>query len=332
MVAEAVNRPRGQDQLVVYTPKHGPSTGTNAHGAELVLELAGGRVITNQTVVARVRSIVEGGNASIPTGGAVLSGHGAAADALRDLWRRVQAGAAAPEVMLRVDTSVPADTAVGGTPVLVRDGRRWVTNEGDRFVTGRHPRTVVGWTRERDVLLVTVDGRQPGHSVGMTLPEVAYLMVALGAVDALNLDGGGSTTFVAGNRILNAPSDRIVTRGGKERVVHEPAAGDHVIGSAERPVVSALAIVDDEARAGAIAVRPPAAPARTVRYFAAADPASFPHGAVAALVGEPAEPAVSDGAAALAAVLLCGVAVAVVRSARRVGTDGRFRTVGRSQP
>jgi hypothetical protein len=61
----------------------------------------------------------------------------------------------------------------------------------------RHPRTAAGVTADgRTLILVVIDGRQPGHSIGVTLPELADIMIGLGAVDALNLDGGGSSTFV----------------------------------------------------------------------------------------------------------------------------------------
>jgi exopolysaccharide biosynthesis protein len=61
----------------------------------------------------------------------------------------------------------------------------------------RHPRTAAGVTADgRTLILVVIDGRQPGHSIGVTLPELAELMIGLGAVDAVNLDGGGSSTFI----------------------------------------------------------------------------------------------------------------------------------------
>jgi exopolysaccharide biosynthesis protein len=71
----------------------------------------------------------------------------------------------------------------------------------------RNPRTVAGVTRAGHVLLVTVDGRAPGHSVGASFAEEAAIMRALGARDALNLDGGGSTAMVAGGALLTQPSD-----------------------------------------------------------------------------------------------------------------------------
>ena len=122
--------------------------------------------------------------------------------------------------------------AVGGRPVLARDSLiagAVDTNDSPGFATGRHPRTAVGIAGAGDrLLLVVVDGRQKPYSDGMTLRELATLMLALGARDALNLDGGGSTTLAYADpdsagavRVANHPSD---------------AAG-------ERPVGNALAIV-----------------------------------------------------------------------------------------
>jgi hypothetical protein len=106
-----------------------------------------------------------------------------------------------------------ADT-IGGNPVLVRDGRlEWDSLSGNHYIFARHPRTGVGLTKDGKVLLVTVDGRKPRHSVGMTLMAFAKLFKSLGATWALNLDGGGSTTMVVRGRVVNKPSD------GRERPV-----------------------------------------------------------------------------------------------------------------
>jgi len=118
-------------------------------------------------------------------------------------------------------------TAVGGYPVLLRGGAVTadVDTAGSASFRGVNPRTAAGVAADGGLVLVTVDGRQPGHSDGATLRETAELLQAMGAVDALNLDGGGSTTMVvrgAGDRlaVVNRPSD---------------TAG-------ERPVANALAL------------------------------------------------------------------------------------------
>jgi len=93
---------------------------------------------------------------------------------------------------------------VGGNPVLVRDGQVAVA---PCSTCNRYPRTGIGYTANGAVLLVVVDGRQPRWSVGATLREFATIMRDLGAVKALNLDGGGSTTMVVEGEVVNRPSD-----------------------------------------------------------------------------------------------------------------------------
>jgi hypothetical protein len=98
---------------------------------------------------------------------------------------------------------------IGGNPVLIRNGRiEWDSVSGSHSIFRRHPRTGVGVTKDGKVLLVTVDGRRPRHSVGMTLTAFARLFKSLGAEWALNLDGGGSTTMVVRGRVVNRPSDK----------------------------------------------------------------------------------------------------------------------------
>ena len=83
-------------------------------------------------------------------------------------------------------------------------------------MAARQPRTLAGVRADGTTLLVTVDGRRPGWSVGMTLPEAARLMRSLGARDALNLDGGGSSTMTVRGEVVSRPSDR-----GGERPVSD---------------------------------------------------------------------------------------------------------------
>ena len=130
----------------------------------------------------------------------------------------------------------PPLEAIGGFPMLVRsdtvvDDVNTANNAGFR---GRHPRTAVGiGSNGRRLLFVTVDGRQPGYSEGMSLVELANLMRQLGASDALNLDGGGSTTFVVADssesfRIANRPSDREGERPVANVVAIERVCGQRV--------------------------------------------------------------------------------------------------------
>jgi hypothetical protein len=102
-----------------------------------------------------------------------------------------------------------AQEAVGGFPALLFGGRDVLGLQIVRraFGDARHPRTAVGWTADgARLFLVAVDGRSEA-SDGMTLPELVALFRRLGASDALNLDGGGSTALVVRGRLMNTPSD-----------------------------------------------------------------------------------------------------------------------------
>ncbi|HVF18744.1 MAG TPA: phosphodiester glycosidase family protein [Mycobacteriales bacterium] len=96
--------------------------------------------------------------------------------------------------------------AVGGNPTLIENGVIMPSVDGTGSFFARNPRTAVGFAPGK-VLFAVVDGRQPGHSVGMTLRELANFFLELGARSALNLDGGGSSTMVVNGRIANRPSD-----------------------------------------------------------------------------------------------------------------------------
>jgi hypothetical protein len=148
-----------------------------------------------------------------------------------DPWVGIPEGAGSDGLAMGLDpTGSPgplATQAIGGFPLLLVDGNRVGDLEvSDRpsFAAERHPRTAVGFDEDQDVLWVlVVDGRQPDHSMGMTLPELAGLFEILGAEDAINLDGGGSSAMVVAGATVNQPSD---------------AEG-------ERPVVNALGIRRD---------------------------------------------------------------------------------------
>jgi exopolysaccharide biosynthesis protein len=105
-----------------------------------------------------------------------------------------------------------AEDIVGGFPQLIKNGRIEITWQQEKsskeFVETRHPRTAVAKLKDGKFLMVTVDGRQAGYSVGMNLNELAAFLLELGATDAMNLDGGGSTTMFLDGKIVNKPSDK----------------------------------------------------------------------------------------------------------------------------
>ncbi len=119
--------------------------------------------------------------------------------------------------------NVPLYNAVGGRARLVTNGR----NVADKTKV-THPRTAAGVTADGKLLLITIDGRYPLHSIGVTLHELADILIRWGAKDGINFDGGGSTSFVMDDpqtekndpRVLNVPCDPLPPHvHGKERPV-----------------------------------------------------------------------------------------------------------------
>lgn len=211
-------------ELIQFTPAFGKTT-EPGEGVEVVLNAAG------QVIEFRER---RGG--SIPSDGAVLSGTGDAAD-----WLRSHAKAGST---IQMDTRLFADGLpfqadgstgmVNGGPRLLRDGEvnipamsegfHWTDNPEFfyRFGVRRNPRTLAGVTTDGKILLVTVDGRKPGYSVGASFEESARIMKSLGATDAVNLDGGGSTAMTVGSQLVNRPSDPIGERTIGDAIVILP--------------------------------------------------------------------------------------------------------------
>jgi hypothetical protein len=247
---DGLNVERAPGKIVLYTPAFGPTTQTPSPGVDLVLRVVepAGEFRLGQTARVELLALSEGAqNAPIPPDGAVFSADGSGADALRSVWAQVARGVASKQALLQVKSADAPENeireSVGGSPILVKDGKRWFTDPGDNFTNGRHPRTLVGWTPAGDTLLVTVDGRQPEVSVGMSLHEATDLLIGLGVTEGINLDGGGSTTFVRGGDVVNTVSDVQVRSGGKTVLRHTFQKGDTLLGHVERPVASALVVV-----------------------------------------------------------------------------------------
>lgn len=205
-VKAGLNRQRSGRELVLYTPALGESTRTT-DGLELLLDLANpadDEPEIDQSWAAKVAEIsTSGGNTPLKDGQAVLSIGPELADKYASL---AKGDAVSIKFMSKPDLN-GVKQAIGGGPILMKDGQ--VVVDDDKV---RHPRTAVGINAD-SIFWVVVDGRQPELSVGMSLPELAGLMRDLGCTDALNLDGGGSTTLWLEGRVMNSPSD------GRERSV-----------------------------------------------------------------------------------------------------------------
>ena len=205
------------NRMNVYDRRWGTGLDTASGIIEVVIEGSGaGRVARIDTALA---------GAQIPDGGSVIVVGRNAPEALRQ-WVSAFAIGDTVRISLALTPFHPME-AVGGRPMLARDSAiaPEVETEGQVSFRNRNPRTAAGISSDgRRLILAVVDGRQPGYSDGMTLRETATLMLALGARDAINLDGGGSSALVyrsadGSMRLGNHPSDP-----GGERAVGDALA------------------------------------------------------------------------------------------------------------
>ncbi len=200
--ADGLNLIRQVRQIILYNDFFYPkSTCTKGAGIEFIIK---------NNVVSKIGST----DSKIPSNGFVIS-----ADRYkRKVLSKVKEGDLVSCSFTVVPQSKPAYThskdweacenVLGGKGVLVRSGIVQTDfskdSMGGIFVHDLHPRTAVGILPNGNWLFVVVDGNQPDVSVGMTLPELAELMSSLGCVDALNLDGGGSSTMMLNGEVVNS--------------------------------------------------------------------------------------------------------------------------------
>ncbi|GHE79743.1 lipoprotein [Amycolatopsis deserti] len=193
------------DELVLFTDAFGAALPTGP-GTQVVLD-ANGAVVS----AGPRGGVLQPGQTAVQGIGAAASWLAAHAGSRLVVDSRVREASGSPTVTPR--------SVVSAAPLLLRDGRLAVDaategvvdprdlSFGYAWSQQRQPRTMAGIDARGRLLLVTVDGRQPGVSEGLTLVEGARLMRALGAVEAMNLDGGGSSAMVVSGAVVNKPSD-----------------------------------------------------------------------------------------------------------------------------
>ncbi len=207
-----LNDAPSRNGVALFTTDWGQATPRIAGSVAVVLS-GFPAAVPNADIVAPVAAVVPDGPVPLASGTAVLVARGSAAALLQ---RDAPVGTSVRlRLVLDPQWSEVSD-AVGGGPVLVQDGK--VVFRADEAFTvqqlvPRHPRTAVGQLADGRLILVVADGRQPGYSVGLTTFEMALTMRRLGAVRAMQLDGGGSSTMAFDGKVLNSPSD------GRERPV-----------------------------------------------------------------------------------------------------------------
>lgn len=229
---DMVNRtrvPSHNDRVFLFTDRFGDSTRTPAGGVEVVLAVEEERLTAGRTVNAVVQTVSETANTLIGDGQYVLSATGVKAD-----WIRSQL-AAGDEIQLNVSFDkglnearevISANSTLGR--VLLKEGEipAQIQDPADATNADRHPRTMLGVTAEGKLIVVVADGRMPGYADGFTFEEEARYLQSLGAVNAINIDGGGSSTYY-----VRQPGERAASR------LNVPSDGS------ERPVGNALIVV-----------------------------------------------------------------------------------------
>jgi len=195
--------------VMLYTPKFGASTKTQ-DGYEIVVS-ASVPLTPKYKGKFTVREVKKSGNTPIPKDGFVLSA-GRNSEAAR-IFSQLKVGdqgeltsSFLPEKWNNVTQ------AIGGNSRLVRRGKPVVDGHRGHNWRKDDPRTALGYNDEK-LFLMVIDGRQGGYSIGMTYSDIAEAMIELGATEAINLDGGSSSTFIVLDQVINRPS------GGKERHV-----------------------------------------------------------------------------------------------------------------
>ena len=212
-------------QVTLYTPRLGESTRTHRRrGTEIVISGLSLPLTPNYAHPYRVEGISRDGNSPIPKDGAVLW----ISTRLKDpSVSEFNAGAGGT---LTLTLSPPewnrVQHAIGGRLRLLKNGKIDETlvemhHAEKRHIPGKRasvlnlshePRTALGYNADT-LFLIVADGRQPKYSTGLTLYELASILIELGATEAINLDGGSSSTFVVNDAVINKPS------GQREREV-----------------------------------------------------------------------------------------------------------------
>lgn len=212
-----INRERKKTELILYSSSFGRTTLTDSPGTEILISKCK-KFICKEFQVKENAS-----NSIIPVGGYVLSMDSESLNSKDFIERfsKLSKGNGADQKFLIEHAMTPNNWLVGkytkdvyivgGVPQLIKNGKIDITWEQEKasksFVETRHPRTAVAKLKDGKFLMITVDGRSES-SGGISLYDLADYLLSLGASDAMNLDGGGSTTMWVDGKVVNKPSDK----------------------------------------------------------------------------------------------------------------------------
>lgn len=202
--------------IALYTPQFGGSTRTN-DGCEVVISDVAQPLTPKYKSRFTVSDVMNSGDTRIPRDGFVLSAKKGSDTAkfLSNLKVGDQGELTLsflPEKKGHESLWNEVVEGIGGNSRLVKDGKIFEESYRGPKSTQDDPRTALGYN-DKKLFLMVVDGRQGGYSIGMSYRDVASAMIELGATEAINLDGGSSSTFISNGMLINRPS------GGQERDV-----------------------------------------------------------------------------------------------------------------
>ncbi len=212
---DGLNRAPTPGQVVLLTPAYGVAAPRVTGSVEVTLQPFPAAA-PNTDLTASVTAVGSGGGEPVPADGAILQATGASAAKLQ---AEAPVGTPVTTRLILQPTWEGVVSALGGGPLLVRNGKA-VFRSGEDFmnaqVAERTPRAGVGQLADGRVILVAVDGDQPGYSAGMTSFELAQTMQRLGAVNASALAPGSDVSMAFDGTLLSRPSGT-----GRERPVRE---------------------------------------------------------------------------------------------------------------
>ena len=209
---DGINREAKADEAILYTKEIKETPTSNQDVLKLVLSRCS--ITCGQATISNEKQATP-----VPPDGYVFALHGKSRGMLTDQLRQklndrylsIHVSSISKFLGKREKRIESADDITNGVGLLVRDGKVGITWEQEKttksFVETRHPRTAVAKLRDGKFLMVTVDGRSES-SGGISLYDLADYLLSLGAVDAINLDGGGSTTMYLDGKVVNTPSDK----------------------------------------------------------------------------------------------------------------------------
>jgi len=186
-----INQPRMlATYVIVYTSKWG-KTSPAAPKYGIQAAVAGGEVVNWSTQAIE-----------IPKDGFVISGPAKIVEQILN----------EKNIKLEVKTSPEWSDVkhiISGGPYLLKEGEKYIDTQEEKLnaINGKNPRTAIGYTKDGNLIMVTVDGREQS-SVGMTLGELAWFMQSIGAYEAMNLDGGGSSVMYVKGNVVNSPAQK----------------------------------------------------------------------------------------------------------------------------